>query len=98
MKKAPTIELGNGKKVLLRNIYMKNTKNFKIEDIDINKIRVSNRKIYLKENNSRKHYIFYDHNNEYIPLRIIFKHVVAKYYVFKKKTPLPPRKKKEDEF
>ena len=29
-KKAPTIELDNGEKVLLRNAYMKNTKNFKI--------------------------------------------------------------------
>ena len=56
-----------------------NNKRFKISDIDIDKIRVSEKMLYSKEHNSYKHYVFYEHDNEYIPLRIILKDVVGYY-------------------
>ena len=31
---------------------------FKIDDVDINKIRVSGKKLYLKEHNSYNYYVF----------------------------------------
>ena len=56
-----------------------NTKCSKISDIDIDKIRVSDEKLYIKDYNLYKRYVFYKHNNEYIPLRIILKDVVGYY-------------------
>ena len=49
---------------------------FRINDIDINKIRVSDKKLYNKEHNSYKYYVFYEHDNKYIPLKIILRDVV----------------------
>ena len=49
---------------------------FRINDIDINKTRVSDKKLYNKEHNSYKYYVFYEHNNKYIPLKIILRDVV----------------------
>ena len=43
------------------------------------KIRVSDKKLYNKEHNSYKYYVFYGHSNEYIPLRIILKDFVGYY-------------------
>ena len=60
-----------------------NTKCFKISDIDIDKIRVSENKLCSKEHNSHKYYVFYKHDNEYIPLRIILKDVVGYYNDYK---------------
>ena len=54
---------------------MKDTKWLRIYDIDIEKIRVSDRKLYNKEHNSYKYYVFYEHNDKYIPLRIILRDV-----------------------
>ena len=62
---------------------MKNTKYFKINDLDIDKIRVSNKKLCNKEHNAYKYYVFYEHDeyifSEYIPLKIILKDVVGYY-------------------
>ena len=56
-----------------------NTKCFKISDIDIDKTRVSEKRLSGTKHNSYKYYVVYEHNNEYIPLRIISKDV-ASYY------------------
>ena len=60
-----------------------NTKCFKISDTDINKIRVSDNKLYKKEHNSYKYYVFYERDDDYIPLRIILKDVVGYYNDYK---------------
>ena len=60
-----------------------NTKCFKISDIDIDKIRVSEKKLYNKEHNSYKYYLFYEHDGECIPLRIILRDVVSYYNGYK---------------
>ena len=63
---------------------MKDTKCFKIDYVDINKIRVSDKKLYSIEHNSYKYYMFYEHDDaEYIPLKIVLKDVVGYYNDFK---------------
>ena len=62
-----------------------NTKCLKINEIDINKIRVSEEKLYSKEHNSCKYYVFYEHDDDYIPLRIILRDVVGKCNVYRDK-------------
>ena len=63
---------------------MKDTKCFKIDDVDINKIRGSDKKLYSKEHNSYKYYVFYEHDyDEYISLRIVLKDVVGYYNDYK---------------
>ena len=83
-RKIPTLKFDNGGEARTKTTYMKNTEHFKISDIDINKIRVSDKKLYSKEHNSLKYYVFYEHNdNECIPLRIILKDVVGCYNDYK---------------
>ena len=63
---------------------MKVTKCFKIDDVDNNKIRVSDKKLYSKEQNSYKYYVFHEHDNdEWIPLQIVLKDVVGYYNDYK---------------
>ena len=63
---------------------MKDTKCFKIGDADINKIRVSDKKLYSKERNSYKYYVLYEHHDdEYMPLKIVLKDVVGYYNDYK---------------
>ena len=72
--------LDNGAKIPVTTAYMTgNTKCFKINDIDINKIRVSEKRLYSKEHNSYKYCVFYEHDDDYIPLRIILRDLVGKY-------------------
>ena len=51
--------------------------------MDINKIRVSDKKLYNKQYNSCKYYVFYEHDTKYIPLKIILKDLVGYYNVYK---------------
>ena len=62
------------------NIFRKDSKHFNINDIDINKIRVSEAKLFMKENNSYKHYVFYEDGDKYIPLNICFSKTLRGYY------------------
>ena len=62
---------------------MKDTKCLRINDIGIEKIRVSDRKLYNKEHNSYKYYVFYANNDKYIPLRIILRDVAGYYNDYK---------------
>ena len=45
--------------------------------LDISKIKVSEQKLYIKEHNLYKYYVFYEHVNEYISLTIILKDVIG---------------------
>ena len=56
---------------------------FKINDIYINKTKVSDKMLYNKEHNSYKYYVFYEHDDKYIPLKIILKDVVGYYNDYK---------------
>ena len=51
-RKIPALRLDNYTEIPAKTIYIKDTKCFKINDIDINKIRVSDKKLYNKEHNS----------------------------------------------
>ena len=84
-RKTLMLKLNAGVEIPARAAYMKdNTKCFKINDIDINKIRISEKKLYRKEHNSYKHYVFYERDdNDYITLRIILQDVVGYYSVYK---------------
>ena len=82
-KKIPMLKLDNEKKIPARIVYMKdNTKCFGINDIDINKIRIPEKSLYSKKHSAYKYYVLYEHNNEYIPLRITLKDVVGYYDVY----------------
>ena len=60
-----------------------NTKCFKTSDIDIDKIKVSDRNLYNKERNSYKCYVFYEHDDKYILLGVILKDVAGYYNDYK---------------
>ena len=49
------LKLDNDVEISAMTIFIKDSKYFDINDIDINKIRVSNAKVFMKENNSYKH-------------------------------------------
>ena len=59
---------------------MRNSKHFNISDIDINRIRVSNPKLFRKEKKSYKRYILYEHGDKYVPLNICFNNTLLGYY------------------
>ena len=78
-----TLRLDNGNEIPAKIAYTKDdTKYFKVSDIDINKIRVSGKKLYKKEHNSYKYYVFYERDDEYILLKIISNNVVGYYNVY----------------
>ena len=61
-------------------MFMKDSKHFNINDIDINKIRVLKAKSFMKEKRSYKCYIFYEHDDKYILLNFCFSKILAGYY------------------
>ena len=82
-RKIPTLRLDNDPEIPAKTTYIKDTECFEINDIDINKIRVSNKNLYNKEHNPYKYYVFYEHDDEYISLKIILKDVVDYYNDYK---------------
>ena len=77
------LKLYNEKKIPARIVYVKdNDDSLRIDEIDINKIRISERSLYSKQHNAYKYYVLYEHNSKYIPLRIIIKDVVGHYDVY----------------
>ena len=83
-KKTPMLKLDNGKKIPGRIVYEKDNNDcFRTDQIDINKIRVSEKSLFNKQHNSYKYYVAYEHNDKYIPLRIIMKDLVGYYNVYK---------------
>ena len=82
-KTIPMLKLDNEKKIPTKIVYMKdNSKCFGINDIDINKIRISEKSIYCKQYNSYKDYVLYEHNKECMLLRITLKDLVGYYDVY----------------
>ena len=70
-------------KFFKKNLYTKeNSKCFRINDIDINKIRIREKSIYSKRHNAYKYYVLFEHNNEYMPLRITLKDLLGYYDVY----------------
>ena len=71
------LKLDNGKKIPARIVYNKDNNGcFRIDEIDINKIKVSEKSIFNKQHNSYKNYVVYEHNDKYMSLRIIMKELV----------------------
>ena len=63
--KIPMLKLDNKDKIPARIVYAKdNKKCFGIDEIDINKIRTSERSLYNKQHNAYKYYVLYEHNND----------------------------------
>ena len=69
------LKLDDEDEVPAKTSYVNETKLFEIDEIDTREIRVSNEYSYIKEHESYKPYVFNEHNNEYIPLKIILKDV-----------------------
>ena len=69
-KKPITLKLNNGVEIPARSIDKEDSRVFNINNINIDKIKVSDKKLYNKNNDSYKHYVFYKDVNEYIPLKI----------------------------
>ena len=79
-RKTLMLKLDNGVEVPARTVYVKdNIKCVKFNDVEINKIRVSEQRLYSKQHNAYKYYVIYEHDNEYIPLRVTLKDVVGYY-------------------
>ena len=68
-RKTLTLRLDNDAEIPEKTTYIKDTECFRINDIDIGKIRVSYKKHYDKERNSYKYYVFYENLDKYIPLK-----------------------------
>ena len=83
IRKTSTLKLDKDAEIPTKTTYIKDVECFKINDIDINKIRVSDKKLYSKEHNSYKYYVFYEHEDKYIPLKIILKDVIGCYNDYK---------------
>ena len=52
--KIPTLKLDNGDEIPSKTTYMKDTECFEINDMDIDKTRVSDKRLYSKQHNSYK--------------------------------------------
>ena len=76
-RKIRTLRLDNDDEIPAKTTYIKDTECFRIDDIDINETRVSDKKLYNKEHNSSKYYVLYEHDDEYIPLKIVLRDVVG---------------------
>ena len=57
-KKTATLKFNNSVEIPARNIYQEDSRIFSINDRDIDKIRVSDKKLYNKKHDSYKDYIF----------------------------------------
>ena len=70
-KKPVTLRLNDSNTVNANVIYAEeSTHVFRIDDVDTNKIKVSEKKLYSKQYGSYKHYAFYEHNNKHITLNV----------------------------
>ena len=66
-----------------KNIYKEDSRFFNISDTDIDKIRISDKKLCIKKHNRYKHYVFCEDGNEHIPLKITFIDALGYYNIFK---------------
>ena len=79
-KKSLTLRLDDNAEISVIITYMKDSECFKI---DVNKIRVSDKKLYSKEQNSCKYYMFYEHDGGHIPFKVVLIDVVGYYKDYK---------------
>ena len=79
-KTISNLKLDNDVEIPVMTIFMKDSKYFNINNININKIRISETRVFMKKNNLYKHYIFYEDVGKYIPLDICFSKTLAGYY------------------
>ena len=63
-KKSITLRLDNGIRVPAKITYKKDDDFFEINDIDIDKIRISDKKLYMKVHDSYKYYVFYEYDDD----------------------------------
>ena len=80
--KSATLKLDNGETVLAKSICKETTRVFNISHIDIDKIRVSDKNLYIKKHDSYKHYVFYEYDNEHIPWKITLLDVPGFYNIY----------------
>ena len=78
-RKISTLRLDNGVEIPAKTTSMNYTKCFRINYIYINKIRLSDKKLYNKEHNSYKYCVFSEHDDKYILRKIILRDVVGYY-------------------
>ena len=74
--------LNDGDIVSANTIYKERKSVFKIKGVGIDKVRVSDKKIYSKNHDSYKRYVSYEHSTEYIPLKIFVSNVTGRYNIF----------------
>ena len=72
-----------GDKEINKRSFYKDKKLFKIEEIDINKILVSKKEPYGKENNSFKYFVEYNDDNAIRSLRIRLPQMIGYINYFK---------------
>ena len=82
-KKTITLKLDIGVEIPGKDIYKEISEPISINNIESDKIRVSDKKLYIKKHNSYKHYVFDEDDNEYIPLKITLIDVLGYYNIFK---------------
>ena len=80
-KKPITLKLNNSAEIPARNIYKEDSRVFNINDRDIDKIKVSDKTFYNKKHDSYKHFVFYEDDDEYIPLKITLSDVPGHYNI-----------------
>ena len=71
-KKPITLRLNDGTTVNANTIYNKKSRDFLIDEVGIDKIKVSDKNLYSRMHDSYKYYVFYEHGNKHIPLKLIF--------------------------
>ena len=85
-KKQNTIAFIDGPTIKASCVYKTNMEMLKIQDIDLNEIKVSKEKPDSKANKAYKHFILYDHNNynnKFFPLLIRLPKMIIRLKVFK---------------
>ena len=78
------LKLDNKYKIPALIVYKKDNNDcFGIDEIDIIKIRISEKSLYNKQHNTYKYYVLYEHIDKYMPLRITLRDLVGFYDVYK---------------
>ena len=75
--KTHTVRFDNDAEIPAKTACIKDIEWSRTNNIDIDKTRVSDKKLCNKEHNSHKYYEFYEHDDKYIPLKIILRDVVG---------------------
>ena len=74
--------LNDGTIVKRSCVHKRDTKTFKIQDIDLDKIKTSKKKLYSKASKAYKHYLLQEHNNGNVSLLIKLPEMIGRYKIF----------------